>query len=113
MPIRHRRNSAPLTTPTIFDLLQAKGISWKVYVTDLTHATPPAQNSALNFFATAGKYPNNIVGVDQFLADMNAGTLPAVSYIEPGYNSGLDEHPGLDDNVPGANIQMALSMSPL
>lgn len=99
-------NSPPLDVPTIFDLLQAKGISWKVYVTDLTYATPPTQDSALNFFTTATKYPNNIVGVDQFLTDVQNGTLPSVAYIEPGYNSGLDEHPGVDENVPGANIQL-------
>jgi len=98
--------STPLSNPTIFDSLQAAGITWKVYVTDLTHANPPAQDSALNFFATAGKFADHIVGVDQFLADLANGTLPAVSYIEPGYNSGLDEHPGLDDNVPGANVQV-------
>jgi phospholipase C len=33
------------------------------------------------------------------------GTLPSVAYIDPGFTSGLDEHPGLDDNVPGASIQ--------
>jgi phospholipase C len=60
----------------------------------------------LNFFATAGKYPNNIVGVDQFLTDLSNNTLPSVAYIEPGYNAGLDEHPGVDDGVPGANIQV-------
>lgn len=96
----------PLPNPTIFDLLQAAGITWKVYVTDLTFANPPVQNSALNFFATADKYPNNIVPVAQFQTDLTSGTLPAVAYIEPGYNSGLDEHPGIDDNVPGANIQI-------
>lgn len=95
----------PLPNQTIFDLLQAAGVSWKVYVTDLTFAVPPAQNSALNFFATAAKYPNNIVPVDQFQTDLQNGTLPAVAYIEPGYNSGLDEHPGVDDGVPGANVQ--------
>jgi phospholipase C len=98
--------SAPLPTQTIFDLLQAAGISWKVYVTDLTHANPPVQNSALNFFATAGKFPDHIVPVSEFLTDLTNGTLPAVAYIEPGYNSGFDEHPGLDDDVPGANIQV-------
>jgi phospholipase C len=98
--------SPPLPNPTIFDSLQAAGVSWKVYVTDLTHANPPVQDSALNFFATAGKYPNNIVGVDQFVSDVANGTLPAVAYIEPGYNAGLDEHPGVDDGVPGANIQL-------
>jgi phospholipase C len=98
--------SPPLANQTIFDLLQAAGVSWKVYVTDLTHAPPPIQDSALNFFATAGKYPNNIVGVDQFLTDLSNNTLPSVAYIEPGYNAGLDEHPGVDDGVPGANIQV-------
>ncbi len=98
--------SAALNNPTIFDELQSAGISWKVYVTDLTHANPPVQDSALNFFATAGKFSGNIVGVDQFLADATNGTLPSVAYIEPGYNGGLDEHPGLDDNAPGANIQL-------
>jgi phospholipase C len=98
--------SAPLPNQTIFDLLQSAGVSWKVYVTDLTHANPPVQNSALNFFTAASKYPSNIVGVDQFFKDLDAGTLPAVSYIEPGYNSGFDEHPGLDDTVPGANVQV-------
>ncbi len=99
-------SSPPLTTKTIFDALQAAGITWKVYVTDLTYANPPAQDSALNFFTTAGLYPNNIVPVSQFLTDVANGTLPAVSYIEPGYNAGYDEHPGLDDNNPGANIQV-------
>jgi len=98
--------SAPLTNPTIFDLLQAADITWKVYVTDLSRANPQVQDSALNFFATAGKYPNNIVPSDQFIADLSNGTLPAVAYIEPGYNAGLDEHPGIDDGVPGANIQL-------
>ena len=95
----------PLPNQTIFDLLQAANVTWKVYVTDLTHANPPVQNSALNFFATAAKYPDHIVGVDQYFTDLANGTLPSVAYIEPGYNSGLDEHPGIDDNVPGANIQ--------
>jgi phospholipase C len=98
--------SAPLTNPTIFDLLQAANITWKVYVTDLSRATPQVQDSALNFFATAGKYPNNIVPGDQFFTDLSNGTLPAVAYIEPGYNAGLDEHPGIDDGVPGAQIQV-------
>ncbi|HYK50667.1 MAG TPA: alkaline phosphatase family protein [Terriglobales bacterium] len=100
-----RSGDPPLADPTIFDLLQAANISWKVYVTDLTDAKNPVQDSALNFFATAAKYPDHIVGVDQYFADLTAGTLPSVGYIEPGYNSGLDEHPGVDDNVPGANIQ--------
>jgi len=90
---------------TIFDLLQSAGVSWKVYVTDLTYASPAVQDSSLNMFATAAKYPQNIVPVSDFLKDLDNGTLPSVAYIEPGLASGLDEHPGLDDGNPGANIQ--------
>ena len=97
--------SGAVNIPTIFDLLQANGISWKVYVTDLDRAVPPIQDSALNMFATAAKYPHNIVPASQFLTDVASGSLPSVSYIDPGYDSGLDEHPGLEDGEPGGSVQ--------
>lgn len=99
-------NESPLSNQTIFDLLQSAGISWKAYVTDLTYANPPVQDSTLNMFATAAKYPQNIVPVSQFLTDLANGTLPAVAYIDPGFDSGLDEHPGLDDGEPGGSVQL-------
>jgi phospholipase C len=98
--------SPPLSNATIFDSLQGAGISWKIYVTDLTYATPPVQDSAINDFAAAAKYPQNIVPVSQFMTDVANGTLPAVAYIEPGYASGRDEHPGLDDNAPSGSVQV-------
>jgi phospholipase C len=94
----------PLSTPTIFDRLQAAGVSWKVYVTDLTYATPTIQDSALNMFATAGKYTQNIVPVSEYFNDLKQGTLPAVAYIDAGYDSGLDEHPSVNPTAPD-NIQ--------
>lgn len=97
---------APLTVPTIFDSLQNAGISWKVYVTDLEFAVPPVQDSAINAFATAALYPQNFVPVSQYFADLTNGTLPAVAFIEPGYSSGRDEHPGLDDNAPAGSVQV-------
>jgi phospholipase C len=96
--------SPPLSNQTIFDLLQAAGVSWKVYVTDLTYGVPPAQDSALNMFTAASKYSQNIVPVSQYLSDLQNGTLPAVAYIDPGYNSGLDEHPTVNDATP-ENVQ--------
>jgi phospholipase C len=97
---------AALPNQTIFDLLQSAGVTWKVYVTDLTYATPPIQDSTLNMFATASKYLKNIVPVAQFMTDLANNTLPAVAYIDPGFASGLDEHPGLDDGAPGGSVQM-------
>jgi phospholipase C len=95
-----------LSTQTIFDELQSAGITWKIYVTDLQYANPPIQDSQVNAFAAAAKYPQNIVSVSQFMSDLAAGTLPSVSYIEAGLDSGLDEHPGLDDGHPGASVQV-------
>lgn len=98
--------AAPLANQTIFDLLQNAGVTWKVYVTDLTYATPPIQDSTLNMFTAASKYPKNIVPVSQFLTDVAKGTLPSVAFIDPGFASGLDEHPGLDDGAPGGSVQL-------
>ncbi len=96
----------PLANQTIFDLLQNAGVTWKVYVTDLTYATPPIQNSTLNMFTAASKYPKNIVPVSQFLTDVANAALPSAAFIDPGFASGLDEHPGLDDGAPGGSVQI-------
>jgi phospholipase C len=95
-----------LSNPTIFDLLQSAGISWKVYVTDLVHAMPPINDSTLTYFATAAKYPQNMVPVSEYFSDLQNGTLPSVAFIDPGFDSGLDEHPGLDDGEPGGSVQL-------
>jgi phospholipase C len=83
---------------TIFDLLQAAGISWKVYATD----TNPANGklvSILYDFPIAAQHPEKIVPIAQYFSDLQNGTLPAVSLIEPGFLSGRDEHPGATDNI--------------
>jgi phospholipase C len=98
--------SSGLTNPTIFDLLQSAGVSWRIYVTDLTHLTPPLNDGYPTEYAIGAKYPQNFVPVSQFLSDSQNGTLPAVSWIDAGLLSGLDEHPGLDDGAPGGSVQV-------
>jgi phospholipase C len=95
-----------LTNPTIFDLLQSAGISWKIYVTDLEYAIPPVNDSTFTYFANAGKYSQNMVPASQYFTDVQNGTLPSVAFIDPGFDSGLDEHPGLYDSDPGGNVQL-------
>lgn len=104
----HAYPTAPgaLTNLTIFDLLQAGGISWKVYVTDLEYAKPPVNDSTLTFFAEASKYAQNMVPISQYFTDLQQGTLPSVAFIDPGFDSQLDEHPGLDDGQPGGSVQV-------
>lgn len=84
---------APLNVKTIFDLLEAKGVSWKIYYTD----KDPADNTPVTFgkyfegFLT--KYGSKVVPVSQYFDDLKNNTLPSVAWIESGYISGKDEHP--------------------
>ena len=91
--------------PTIFDRLQAAGVSWKFYVQNydpsLTYhnaATAGNRESQviwvplLNFdrFIDDPTLSSHIVDLSQYYVDLANGTLPAVSYIVP---SGASEHP--------------------
>ncbi|HEV3226091.1 MAG TPA: alkaline phosphatase family protein, partial [Acidimicrobiales bacterium] len=71
--------AAPPPNGTIFDRLHASGISWKNYFTDLpgTGIIP----------TIIEKYPQNIVPIAQFFADCAAGTLPAVSFVDPEFGA--------------------------
>lgn len=92
-------------TPTIFDRLQAAGVSWKFYVENyeptITYRNQAnAGNKAsqviwvplLNFdrFIDDPTLNSHIVDLDQYYTDLRNGTLPAVSYLVP---SGASEHP--------------------
>lgn len=97
-PGTNANDNAPLDVPTIFDALQQAGISWKVYTTDTTAGTDPVTYlTQFAAYAPPNQLPANVVSASQFLTDAQAGTLPAVSFIEGGYNTGRDEHP--DNNV--------------
>jgi phospholipase C len=106
-----------LTTPTIFHRLSSAGISWKIYYTDVTASGTPA-DSLDNYWPTFAKaYSGNIVPVSQYLSDAANGTLPAFAFIEAGYFSGRDEHPGTGQNIQAgqqyvASLINALMSSP-
>ena len=93
--------------PTIFDRLQARGVSWKFYVADydphLNVTTPPGERDArwvrmlddvpllkLRRFAQDPQLKAHIVDLSQYYRDLQDGTLPAVSYL---VDYGFSEHP--------------------
>ena len=94
------------TIPTIFDRLEARGISWKFYVQNYeprlnyrTLSQFPAQRTSqvvwvplLNFdrFTNDSPLASHIVDLSEYFEDLHRGTLPAVAYIAP---SGPSEHP--------------------
>ena len=109
-------DSALLPQKTIFEMLQAKGISWKIYVNPFgtscqntpTDVACLVSQSYIHDFAfgntiknNPSAYTNNIVPISQFYTDAVNGTLPAVSQIEPASSAGLDEHPEDNDPTPG------------
>ncbi|HEY3186522.1 MAG TPA: alkaline phosphatase family protein, partial [Solirubrobacteraceae bacterium] len=83
------------TMPTIFDRLQAAGISWRVYVENYDpgvtyrnrgagpRRSQPATVPLLAFdrFLDDKRLFRNIVDLDQYYDDLRDGKLPAVSYI--------------------------------
>jgi phospholipase C len=114
-----------LTASTIFQELQAAGISWKIYVDPqgTKCSGPPYDPACLltlsyvqNF--TFGQtirttYPQNIAPISQYFTDLKNGTLPQVAQIESATDAGFDEHPSTSDVVPtdiqlGANFVSTL-----
>lgn len=99
----------PIPAKTIFESLQEKGITWKIYVhpngngcstTDCLYKQSYIQN--FTYGATIlSQFPQNLVTTDQFIADAQAGTLPQFAFIEPASAVGLDEHPADGDPQPG------------
>jgi phospholipase C len=99
------------TFPTIFDELEAAGVSWKFYVqnydptVNFLHVDKTTDKASqliwaplLNFqrFVDGTPLSSHIVDLSQYWTDLEHGTLPQVAYIAP---SGLSEHPPGDITV--------------
>ena len=99
----------PLTTTklpnkTIFEALNDKGVSWRVYVTDDTNV-PLSSGTELSMFTFAPTHQSGFAPASQFLTDLTTGNLPSVAEIDPGFAAGLDEHAGVDPNAPSGKVQ--------
>ena len=87
---RIHNSTATATMPTIWDRLPDKGVSHAYYYVDV----PFLALYGTKYLDIARTYP-------QFLADAAAGTLPAVSFLDPkfldeGTGSSADDHPHAD-----------------
>ncbi len=102
-----------LTSETIFQLMQDNGVSWKIYVhPDASGCTAPsclAKYSYLYQFSynsfVLSNLPNQFAPTSQLLSDMQNGTLPQVSFLEPAGYVGLDEHSNDTDIVKPPSVQ--------
>ena len=89
-------NNSPLKTwfldtngPTLFNRMQEKGLTWKVYVDSIASLT-----SVIHCCQLKDYFLTNFTHFTQFLNDADRGKLPAYSFIEPRiYTPGNDQHP--------------------
>jgi phospholipase C len=82
-----------LSATTIFQLLDNAQISWKIYSVDIGPDGLPV-TELRNFQPYGLTQESRIVPISQYFTDVQNGTLPQFAYIEPGFLSNRDEHPG-------------------
>jgi phospholipase C len=112
----HEEEFSVFDYPIILDLLDAAGVTWKVY--NINWDTVPFGNTD-NVFVFWERYAhdNRTRGTrGGYFNDVRTGRLPQVSWIIPSFGRGWDEHPPADVSV-GMGIQedliTALRQSPL
>ena len=90
------------TQPTIFDRLDAAGVSWRYYYQD--------NGSYLPQWSTYQRDASKMVPIANYYNDIqNEATLPSVIFIERAGPSGLDEHPGNNIQLGAANTAKILN----
>lgn len=78
-----------IDAPTIFDRLEEKGVSWKIYLDQ----SGPNPFSFFQLFRSYDQHRDKVRPADEFFSDVSSGNLPQVVMIESGVDTGLDEHP--------------------
>ncbi len=106
-----------LDYPCILDLLDAHGVTWKIYNEGGVDNVPAGDSDNVYvFFKNFAHDPRTVKLTDDYLNDAKHGTLPNVSFLIPSYTKQLDEHPPANVQV-GMRLQQkmitALEHSPL
>jgi phospholipase C len=95
----HPPGSNTLSATTIFQLLDAAGISWRIYSVDTDPNTGKLITTLSSFQPYYFSKQDHVVPISQYFTDLQNGTLPQFAYIEPAFLSGRDEHPGSTENI--------------
>lgn len=103
----HAHNPPTLSVKNIFELLDNAGISWKVYYSDVSSKGTPLTTLTNFSWGQSHADPQHVAPVNcqqastpcqsgqtDYFTDLKSGNFPAVALIEPGFDSGRDEHPG-------------------
>ena len=96
----HIRNDFPasgtdFSQPTIFELLDDAGVTWKIYFAQIAFG--------LEFAYVRGQAATHVLPIQNYFADAQVGTLPQVSFVDPIF---LGQANVENDEHPPANIQV-------
>jgi phospholipase C len=93
--------------PIILDLLEAAGVTWKIYNTQWDPVPPGDSDNVFLFWKRWANDVRTQGTMANYLNDLKHGRLPQVSFIIPSFLRGQDEHPPADVQV-GMGIQQEL-----
>src|SRR5919201_1275827 len=93
--------------PIILDLLEAAGVTWKVYNIGWDSVPFGNTDNVFVFWKRWAHDQRTRGSKGGFLNDLHLGRLPQVSFIVPSFARGWDEHPPADVSV-GMGIQQEL-----
>ncbi len=96
------------TAETLFERLEAKGLTWRVYC---DKPSPASFTGIIHASRLRGRFATNFFTIDDFLEDTKNGNLPNYAFIEPnlwlGHN---DMHPPISALVHGVQVDMPSSL---
>ena len=96
-----------LNYPMVLDLLEAHGVTWKIYNDRFESVASGWTDNVASFFDRWKADPRAYASGQDYLDDLDNGTLPQVSWIIPDDRLGWDEHPPADISV-GMQLQRKL-----
>ena len=93
--------------PMILDLLEAAGVTWKIYNIGWDSVPYGNTDNVAVFWKNWAHDRRTLGSRGDYLNDLRRGRLPQVSWIIPSYARGWDEHPPADVSI-GMGIQEQL-----
>jgi phospholipase C len=93
--------------PMILDLLEAAGITWKIYNIGMDSVPYGNTDNVAVFWKRWAHDRRTVASKGDYLSDLRHDRLPQVSFIIPSYARGWDEHPPADVSI-GMGIQEEL-----
>ena len=96
------------TAETIFERLEAKGLTWRVYCDT---PSPASMTGIIHASRLHNRFATNFRTVTDFLEDAENGTLPTYSFIEPDMWAGHnDMHPPISALLHGVHYDAPSSL---